>query len=191
MSDFDYFTVLLSFIVSLGVTTLLAAVARLLQESERVVFSWRYALWAAAIFNLQVSFWLKSWSYHDSYVMRVSTVMPPLLLAIAAFLACGLAAPHVRDDGGPVDLRAFHDRQGGKYIVAVAAFMVVAIVQAAAMGDLFPNGLSFPLDALVQASLSGLAVAAAVFRRTVWLQTAVPLVLLIGSLPFYGRLIGW
>ena len=44
MTAFEFFTVLLSFIVSLGVATLLLAVARLIQESQRVQFSLSYTL---------------------------------------------------------------------------------------------------------------------------------------------------
>lgn len=190
MSDFDYFTVLLSFVVSLGVTTLLATVARLLQESDRVVFSWRYALWAAAIFNLQVSFWIKSWSYHESYEMHISTALPPLMLAIAAFLACGLATPAVRD-GETINLKAFHDANGGKYAIAFAAFMVLAIVQAALYGDLFPGEFSVPVDAIMQATFAVLAIAAAGFRGQGWLQVGVPIVFLAGSVAYYEKLIGW
>jgi hypothetical protein len=190
MSDFDYFTVLLSFVVSLGVTTLLAAVVRLLQESDRVVFSWRYALWAGAIFNLQVSFWIKSWSYRDTYQMHISTALPPLLLAIAAYLACGLATPTIRE-GDQIDLRAFHETNGRKYQIAFAAFMVLAIVQAALYGDLFPADAGLSVDAIMQALFAAMAIAAAAFQRQRWLQLGVPTVLLAGSAGYYEKLIGW
>ena len=190
MSDFDFFTILLSFVISLGVTTLLAAVARLVQESDRVVFSWRYALWAAAIFNLQVTFWIKSWSYRNSYEMHLSTAMPPLILAIAAFLACGLATPPIRD-GGPIDLKAFHETNGKKYAIAFAVFMVLAIVQAAVYGDLFPDGSNVPVDTIMQAAFAALAGAAARRPRWHWLQVAAPIVLLAGSIGYYEKLIGW
>ncbi|MEY4783080.1 MAG: hypothetical protein RIR41_1015, partial [Pseudomonadota bacterium] len=52
MSVFEFYTVLLSFVVSLGVASLLSAIARLAQEAGRVKFSWSYALWTIAIFNL-------------------------------------------------------------------------------------------------------------------------------------------
>ncbi|MCC6920083.1 MAG: hypothetical protein IT548_12840 [Alphaproteobacteria bacterium] len=190
MSDFDFFTILLSFVISLGVTTLLAAVARLVQESGRVIFSWRYALWAAAIFNLQVTFWIKSWSYRDTYEMHISTALPPLVLAIAAFLACGLATPPIPEKG-PIDLKAFHDSNGKKYALAFAIFMVLAIVQAAMYGDLFPNGASAPVDALMQAGFAMLAAATALFRKARWLQVGAPLVLIVASLGYYEKLIGW
>jgi hypothetical protein len=189
MSDFDFFTVLLSFIVSLGVTSLLAAVARLLQESDRVAFSWRYLLWAAAVFNIQVTFWLKSWSYHETYVMRISTTLPPLLLAIVAYLACALASPPVPEHGR-INLATFHERQGPKYALAVAAFFVVAIIQAAIMGDLLPRDGGVPLDAIVQCGFAALAVTAA-FVRNRWLQIAAPIIYLVGSAQYYRQLIGW
>ena len=190
MSDFDFFTVLLSFVVSLGVTTLLTAMVRLLQESHRVVFSWRYALWAAAIFNLQVSFWIKSWSYRDTYQMHISSALPPLLLAIAAFFACGLATPPIREEG-PIDLKAFHETNGPKYALAFAAFMALAVVQAALYGDLFPAGSSVPVDAIMQTSFAALGIAAAMTPRRRWVQFAVPIIFLAGSVGYYEKLIGW
>jgi hypothetical protein len=96
MTAFEFFTVLLSIIVSLGVASLLQSVVRLIQDSSRVQFSLTWALWAAAIFNLQISYWLKAWSYHEHFALRIVTSIPPLVLAIIAFIGCGLATPSSR-----------------------------------------------------------------------------------------------
>ena len=77
MTSFEYFTVLLSFVVSLGVANLLQTIVRLIQERDRVHFSLAYALWVAAIFNLQVTYWLKAWTYHDRFALRTETSIPP------------------------------------------------------------------------------------------------------------------
>lgn len=190
MTDFEFFIILLSFVVSLGVTTLLAGVARLVQESARVKFSWTYALWALAIFTLQITFWLKSYSYRDTYSLGVATALPPLVLAILAFFACGLATIRPAAEGR-IDLGAFHQAQGRKYALAVAAFMLVSIVQSAIMDGLVPAGEAIPLDALVSGALGATMFAAAVFRRQAWVQIGAPLVFFIASLAYHARLIGW
>ncbi|HEV7690101.1 MAG TPA: hypothetical protein VGO52_04740, partial [Hyphomonadaceae bacterium] len=86
MTSFEFFTVLLSFVVSIGVAHLLQTVARLIQEHDRVRFSLTWALWAGAIFNLQITYWLRSWMYHEHFTLRTETSVPPLVLAIIAFL---------------------------------------------------------------------------------------------------------
>lgn len=190
MTAFEFFTVLLSFVVSLGVASLLGAVARLMQEARRVKFSLAYALWAAMIFNLQVTFWLKSWSYHSAFELRVSTSFPPLVLAILAFFVCALATPQIPVEG-EIDLREFHERQVRKYASMVAAFMLMAAVQGYMMQDIKSDPTQVSVDALFQVVFAGVAVLAAIFRRVRWLQIIVPAAFLVASPDYYGRLIGW
>lgn len=187
MTSFEFFTVLLSFVVSLGMASLLSAVARLIQESSRVHFSLAYALWAAAVFNLQIMFWLGSWRYREGFDLRTETSIPPLALAIIAFIACGLATPRI-PESGPIDLRGFHTKQGRKYQIAFAAFMLVAIVQSVLMSDLANAPSSLLRDISVQAVLALIALAAAIFRRQRWLQVTAPAILLLAAIAFYGRL---
>jgi hypothetical protein len=187
MSAFEFFTVLLSFVVSLGVASLLLAIAHLIQESRRVQFSLSYALWAAVIFDLQITFWLKSWQYRESYALRIETSVPPLLLAIIAFIACGLATPRI-PESGPIDLRTFHTLQGRKYQIAYAIFMIVAIFQTALMSDMAKDSSFQVSDSIVLIVLALIATAAAVFHRLRWLQIGAPAILLISAVFFYGRL---
>ena len=187
MTSFEYFTVLLSFVVSLGVANLLQTIVRLIQEHERVHFSLTYALWAAAIFNLQVTFWFKAWTYHEQFALRTETSIPPLVLAIIAFIACGLATVRVPENG-PIDLRGFHARQGRKYQVAYAVFMLVAIVQSALMGDAARDYGTFLFNSVVQVVLALICVVAAAFHRVRWVQIWAPAILLFSAIAFYGRL---
>ncbi len=187
MSSFEFFTVLLSIVVSLGVASLLQAVARLIQEYPRVHFSLTWALWAAAIFNLQITFWLRAWSYHEQFSLRTVTSIPPLVLAIVAFVGCALATPQIPDNG-PIDLRGFHAKQGRKYQIAYAVFMLIAIIQAVLMNDISAASSSLVRDVASQAALGRIAIAAALFRRQRWLQVLAPALFLLTSVAFYGRL---
>lgn len=188
MTAFEFFTVLLSIVVSLGVASLLTAVARLIQESHRVRFSLVYALWLVAIFNLQLTFWLKAWSYHATYELHISTSIPPLVLAIIAFFACALATPPIRDEG-VIDLSEFHAAQVHKYSLAMAAFMAAALAQAALM-DPIVNLTERIIDAATQIFYAAVFTLAAVFRRVTWLQILIPVVYTVSSALYYARLIG-
>lgn len=187
MTSFEYFTVLLSFVVSLGVANLLQTIVRLIQERDRVHFSLTYALWVAAIFNLQVTYWFKAWTYHDRFTLRTETSIPPLVLAIIAFIACGLATVRVPETG-PIDLRGFHAKQGPQYQGAYAAFMLVAIGQAALMGDAARDLPGFIYSSVVQVVLALVCIVAASFPRIRWVQIWAPGLLLFSAIAFYGRL---
>lgn len=190
MSSFEFFTVLLSFVVSIGVAHLLQTVARLIQEHDRVRFSLTWALWAGAIFNLQVTFWLRSWVYHEHFTLRTETSVPPLVLAIVAFLACGLVAPRVRETGD-IDLRVFHEEDGRKYQIAYAAFMLVAIVQGVLMADIAseqPATNRLLIDSITQGAFAVMAILTAVFHKVRWLQVTVPALFTVFALGFYGRM---
>jgi hypothetical protein len=190
MSVFEFYTFLLSFVVSLGVASLLSAIARLVQEAGRVKLSWSYALWTIAIFNLMITFWIKSWSYHDTFELRLAHAGPPLLLAIVGYLACGLATPPIPDEG-VIDLDAFHERQGPKYMVAITIFMALAIVQGVLMGDFRFDAAEMPWDIIVQVGLGSLALVSAMLLRRRWIQILAPIIFLTSSVFYYLRLIGW
>jgi hypothetical protein len=190
MTSFEFFTVLLSFVVSIGVAHLLQTVARLIQEHDRVRFSLTWALWAAAIFNLQITFWLRSWFYHEQFTLRTETSVPPLVLAIIAFLTCGLCSPRLRE-AGEIDLRAFHAEDGRKYQIAYAAFMLVAIAQGILMADIANEDLpanKLVTDSIIQGGFALMAILAAVFHKVRWLQVAVPAIFIIAALGFYGQM---
>ena len=187
MTSFEFFTVLLSFVISIGVASLLQSVIRLLQENDRVRFSLSWALWAAVIFYAQVIFWLRAWSYSEGFTLRVVTSVPPLILAIIAFIACGLATPRVPAEG-PIDLKAFHAAQGRKYQLAYAAYMIVAIVQGALMIEQPFSDPGFQLDTAIQVAMALASIACATFSRATWLQIAVPALLLVSVIHYYSRL---
>jgi hypothetical protein len=187
MTSFEFFTVLLSFVVSLGVASLLQAVTRLIQERPRVRFSLAWALWAASIFYVQIIYWLRSWTYHEHFSLRVETSIPPLVLAIIAFIACGLATPRI-PDAGAIDLHDFHAKQGRKYQVAYAAFMLMATVQGLLMSRIGSDPARLVQDSATQIVIALIAIACAVFQRQRWLQIGAPAVFLVAGVVYYGRL---
>jgi hypothetical protein len=130
---------------------------------------------------------LKSWSYRESFALRIETSVPPLFLAIIAFIACGLAAPPI-PAAGPIDLRAFHAEQGRKYQIAHAVFMIVAIFQLWLMSDFAVDSSNLVTDTIVLVALALVSTMAAIFHRQRWIQIGAPTILLLAAISFYGRL---
>jgi hypothetical protein len=187
MTSFEFFTVLLSFVISIGVASLLQSVIHLLQELPRVRFSIAWALWAVVIFYAQIIFWLRAWSYNDSFTLQAVTSVPPLILAIIAFIACGLVTPRIPSEG-PIDLKAFHAGQGRKYQLAYAAYMLAAIVQGSLMLGEPASNTNFWIDTSIQLGIALLCVLCAIFPGASWLQIAAPLLLLLFAIPYYSQL---
>lgn len=180
MGLFEFYTVLLSIVISIGLASLLGAGIRLIQEADRVTFSAVHALWAAAIFLQQLGFWLKSWDYHALTDLTPVIFFIPFVLAILAYACSALVTPHIPEHG-PVDLKAFHVRHSPKYAVTMAAYFLMAIVQAVMMD---PMTAELRIDALVMGAMATIVLASARWSNVRWLQVITPCLILIAQLRF-------
>lgn len=174
MTEFDFYSVLLSFIVSAGVAALLSGVARLIQESSRVTFSWSHAVWMLVIFEFQINMWLKAWSYHTTYSLHPASVLLPMMMAVLVYLSAALVIPQVPDTG-PIDLPAFHRADGPKYIAAVAAIYLAAFSLEIVLGevDRAGHGIPIALSTIIIRSVLIAACAVAIVWRRSWVPLAV------------------
>lgn len=191
MTAFDFYSVLLSFIVSAGVAALLSGVARLIQESSRVVFSWTHALWMLVIFEFQINMWLKAWSYHSTYSLAPASVLLPMMMAVLVYLSAALVIPQVPPTG-EIDLPAFHRGEGPKYIAAVAAIYVAAFTLEIALGEVDRSGHMVPIapsTIIIRFVLIGACMAAIIWRRS-WVPLAVGAFQLVMNTIYLFQLLG-
>ena len=180
MGLFEFYTVLLSIVISIGLASLLGVAMRLIQEVDRVTFSATHGLWVVAIFLQQLGFWLKGWDYHALIDLTPVIFFTPLALAILAYACSALVTPHIPEHG-PIDLKAFHARQSPKYAVAMGAYLLMAIVQAIMMD---PMTTAHQIDVLVMALLGAVVLASARWSRIVWLQVLTPCLMGLAQLRF-------
>jgi hypothetical protein len=185
MSLFEFYTVLLSLVISIGLATLLGATLRLIQDADRVVFSLPHAVWSLAVFLQQLGFWLKAWSYNVTLELTAAAFFLPVILAVLAFACCSLVTPHIPETG-QIDLRAFHQRQGPKYAIAMALYMSIAVVQFLVMDPITKESL---IRCAVMAAQIVVALAAARFGSLAWLQLTTPILLLLVNLQFILELL--
>ncbi len=123
MNTFDFVSVLLSIVVSLAFTHLLAGVARLI-AAEGVKFSLTWAGWVGVLLFSCVDYWFSLWQARKTHVWTLGLVALWLLLAAALYLTVRLAVPEFDVDDGK-DLVAFNARNRRKYLAAFAVTNVV------------------------------------------------------------------
>jgi len=181
---FEHMMVLLSLILSLGIASLLIGVARLAQESRRVVFSWPHALWTALIFMNQILFWLYAFTFRHLPQTSLVGAALALGLVITVFLQGALVTPYIHDEG-PIDLKAFHQSHRFQYLGAIVVYEILVLAYSAHISTLMQiSTWSFVIPAYLVAT----ALPAIVFRAA-WVQIVCALLQLASALMAFAQLI--
>ncbi|HEY3638251.1 MAG TPA: hypothetical protein VGK90_08850 [Rhizomicrobium sp.] len=181
MSAFEHIIVLLSFVYALALTHLLSGVAYLIRAGSRVRFSWIQAGWMLNALLTIVANWIGFWDMRQLPSWGVGTIMFTLAMAIANYLQAALVCPEVFSEG-PIDLAAFHEQQGRRYIVAFVISLLFALSANVLFGSAY-NLSEWSEQDLAVVPMLFVSVLAAVFlgRKT----QIVLLVCLAGIWGFY------
>jgi len=169
MSSFEFVFGLISVVTSLALTHMIAGVVNLMRNGARL--SWRHGLWTWATFALLIGNWASFWRYVALDDWSVFRILSNLGYMISLYVVCTLMIPEM-DRHEKVDLVAFHEREGRRYIGAHFVFALLAILSNLASNDAGDN-------ALWKSSLAAVALILTViafFTRSVRSQTAVTLV---------------
>ena len=153
MDPFSYLSVLLSIILGLGITHLLAAASRLIRARAIVRVYWPPLLWAVVMLIIYVQVWWSlfglrgrsDWSFLAFFVILLQTVL--------LYMATALVLPEtVADEAGAMrpaglpdvpegnDLRAHYDRQVGWFFGFVGATVLVSAVKEVVLEGRLPIG---------------------------------------------------
>ena len=124
---FGYLSVLVSIILGLGMTHVLAAAVKVLQHRARVRVFWPAVVWAANLFGLMLLVWWSGFSLngHDrwTFAQFASTIAIPVLLYVAA----GLILPG--DTDGVADLRGAYEENRVWFFCLVEAAVASSFLQ--------------------------------------------------------------
>lgn len=177
MSVFEHLLTLGSFVIALGIGTILTFTASLFQRRREVRLSSAHLLWVLVIFFSQLGFWLGAYMF--SGVARASfpaiafiIAQPILFFLQSAFVASGL--------NGETDLRAFHRANGRGYIALHLIALVTQLIFMMHVAHVNPA-----LDLSGFFTSQGVAIVAtlcALSLRWGWMQVAAPVVLLAHQL---------
>lgn len=109
MNPFDYLSVLLSIVIGLAITNVLAGLATLMHARERVAMYWPPLAWAIWLFFVCVQHWWAQWGVRNAREWNFAEFLLQLLVPVALFLLSSLALPP-RDEGGRIDLFEWYYR---------------------------------------------------------------------------------
>jgi hypothetical protein len=168
VTPFEHLAVLISIVLGLGLTQLLASVHRLAQARGRVRLYWLPLVWVVLIFVTQVEWWWASFALRTETVWNFFYFLFVLMSPVSLYLAAAFALPDI-EPGQRYDLREFYYENRTWFFSIVAVGPVLDAIrrglQAGSWTDF--GAWSNAVSAVLVASL-------AVSRRP-WYHTTVTL----------------
>ena len=161
MTDrFEYVSVLLSMVVALAVTHLLAGIAAIIR-AKVTRYSFVHLTWVGVLLFSCVDFWLSMWGLRSTEVWSLAYILYLLVLSTLLYLSCYLVMPVVRA-GDSIDLVAFNETNRQRYLGTYLIYCALA-----AVANLTVAGFA---DALVFNVLAVTLVGSAWVRRNARVQ---------------------
>jgi hypothetical protein len=169
MDAFSYLSVLLSIIIGLGITQLLAATGRLIRGRTVVRAYWPPLLWAGILLVIYVQMWWSMFGLRARTAWTFLAFFIVLLQTVVFYMATSLVLPEnvtePSDVGGPsspadsatvCDLRAHYEQQVPWFFGFFAATVVVSMVKEELLDGQLPVGanLAFHLFLLAGCALA-------------------------------------
>lgn len=126
MSRFEYLSVLISIVLALGMGEVTVAWGRLLQNRERVQFSWLHVFWSAFIVLLIIQFWWGFWNYRVIEIWSFAALVLVVVEAIVLVLCAIVLTPTAGIE--PVDLEALYFRSARPFFLLGVILMLLFTV---------------------------------------------------------------
>jgi hypothetical protein len=184
---FEHVIALLSFIYALAITHLLSGAVALIRADNRVKFSWVYAFWVLNAFITIVADWIGFWDMRTLPSWSVSLIVFVLLMGIANYVQAALVCPEIVSDG-IMDLNVFHAQQSRRYISAFLISEVIALLANLIFGAA-PGATEMLAQNMVVIPMIFLSLAAVLIRAR-WIQMAVPVLVSVCWIIYFGELQG-
>ena len=107
ISPFEYVTVLISIVLSLGITQILTSLTLLVKKRTKVISYWPHSLWVLFILFLHIQEWWVMYSLRTFEPWRLPVFLFIMLYPIALFVLAKLLFPN-KIKGKLIDLKAFY-----------------------------------------------------------------------------------
>jgi hypothetical protein len=141
MNTGEYLSVLVSIVIGLGLSHLLASVGKLLSRRKRVRVYGPSVMTAAVVFLAHVQFWWGSFEFGRRIESNFFAFLVFLLTPILLYLIAVLVLPELdQDDSGIVSLREhYYEARPWFYGLAAAIPVATAVRNAGFQGDALWN----------------------------------------------------
>jgi len=126
MTQFEFLTVALSFVLGLAVTVLLTSFVNAFRSRRKTRMSWLPLAWAVYVLVTQFETWWEIYGLASTEIWSVGSFILLLLVALTLFLAGALILPSGVGDY-PEDLDKYFREDGRWGLALVAAFCLTGI----------------------------------------------------------------
>jgi hypothetical protein len=169
MEPFEYLSVLVSIIVGLGLSHLLATAARLIQERDRVQFFGPTLIWMGLLFVLQIQIWWAAFEWQSGGTWGFFPFLLFLSLPVGAYLLSVLLVPNL-DAPDRVDLETSYFAQRRWFFGLLTLLPILSLLHEQVQSGQVARDIdaAFRLG-FAATALLGLAVRS---RRGHWIVTA-------------------
>lgn len=127
INPFEYCTILVSIILGLGITQLLAAFSDLLYNYKRVSFYWPQTLWGLFILFLHIQDWFITYQLKDKPVWTLTELLFVLLYPVSLFLAAKLLLPSNAKEESR-DMKAYYMSQFPVMFVVMSVSILISVL---------------------------------------------------------------
>lgn len=185
MTPFEFVFALIAIITSLALTQIITWVVAIIRNADRGSFSLTHALWIWIAFAVVIGNWGALWSARLDVDWPAVRVLAWLTSMTSLYAFCALVIPESKSDA-PLDLRAFHEREGRRYIIAHNVFAALAVALVLSVGSASvqsPQNLGAPIVAFA------LGMAALLTRGTAQLSLSL-LVAILATLFMLANISG-
>jgi hypothetical protein len=147
MSEFEFLSVALSFVLGLAVTLLLTSFLIAFRARRRTRMSWVPLTWAIYVLVMQFDLWWETYGLSSMGKWSVGGFVLLLAVAFALFAAGGLVLP-VGTDDYPKDLDEYFREDGRWGVGMVAVFLIFGSIANVALFDVEAFGAMNRLNAV-------------------------------------------
>ena len=182
MAPFEYLSVLVSIIVGLGLSHLLATTARLVQQRRQLALFGPTLIWMAVLFLLQIQIWWAAFEWQSGGTWGFFSFLLFLSLPIGAYLLSVLLVPDL-DDPGEVDLQASYFANRRWFFGILAVLPMVSLLHEHVHG----GHIQWDLDAAFRLGFVATALLG-VFVRRVVVHWALTIGFAVGFAAYVGLL---
>jgi hypothetical protein len=176
---FGYLSVVLSIIVGLGITQILASTGRLIRWRAHVVTYWPPLVWGAVLLVIYVQVWWSMFGLRRHVGWTFPAFLVVLLQTVTLYMMAALVLPESVDERG-VDLRDHYRRHAGWFFGFLAATVVVSVIKELVVEGRLPEPANLAFHAfLLAASLSAIVVRRPRYHETLAVVSCVAMAVYI------------
>ncbi|MGH6872964.1 MAG: hypothetical protein ACREHE_15815 [Rhizomicrobium sp.] len=175
MTPFDYLSVLLSIVLGLAITQLLAGFAGLVRARDRAIMYWPLPVQMAAVFIISVQMWWSLFGLHDARRWTFAMFLIVLMQPVGVYLMAAFITPDTSGERA-LDLRAIYFRERAWFFGASLFSLFVSLAKNFIVNPGAPNGM----DMAGHAIFGALGLAGLVSRRDLVHKIVAP-----GTLLFF------